>query len=148
MQAAEMPKGRTSPSIIPSGLCLLTTAARRYNLSQIPGLPQPSPQPLLPCLPCRTVLLCARLLSATSFAPRVEQGPNSAAFQINPITVTRRGESFHALGVMYPNHKELDFDFPQSQKMEISFIISLFMVKGQQAKTSAGARWHQTCVSL
>lgn len=40
------------------------------------------------------------------------------------------GESFHALVMMYPNGEKLDLESPQSQEMEISFIISLFMVKG------------------
>lgn len=91
---------------------------------------------------------CAHLLSATSLAPSVEQSTNSAAFQINPVPVTRSGESFLALVVIYPNREELDFDYPQSQEMEISFIISLFVFKDQQAKTSTGTRCHQTCPNL
>lgn len=50
LQTAVMPEERTNPGIVPSGLRMLTTAACSYNLSQIPGLPQQSPQPLLPCL--------------------------------------------------------------------------------------------------
>lgn len=114
LQAAEMPEGRTGPGIIPSRLCMLTTVACRYNLSQIPDLPQQSPQPLLPCLPCWPVPRCAHPLSATTLTPSVEWGTNSAAFQVNPVTVTRRGESFHALVVIYPNYEKLDFDSPQS----------------------------------
>lgn len=148
MQADAVPEGRTGPGIIPRGLFTLTTAARRCNLSQIPGLPQQPPQPLLPWLPCQPMPHCARPLSGTSLPPSIEQGTNSATFQINPVTVTRRGESFHALMLMYPKREELDFDSLQSQEMEVSFTLSLVMVKDQQAKISTGARCHQTCPSL
>lgn len=127
---------------------MLTTAACRYNLSQILGLPQQSPQPLLPCLLCQPVPACTHLFSATVLAPNVEQGTNSATFQINPVTVTRSGEPFHSLVVMYPNPEELDFYSPQRQEMKISFKISWFTVKDQQAKTSTGAKCHQAWSGL
>lgn len=45
--------------------------------------------------------------------------------------------------MMYPNHEELDLDSPQSQELEISFIISLLRSKG-----IIRVGCHQTCPSL